>query len=207
MAQMTKQSIGKRFSSTRMAAFATVISGAALLAAGCTAMAGSNGSAPAAAAALQSAQQVPAGVAVSCAAGQQTLVRQAIVAGQPAVQVECVPGAATATAGAVAPQSGFASTQPAWTSSAAVPVATVPVRSSPAVYRPVSDDEIVYQPRARRVERPSGRSWQKSAVIIGSSAGIGAGVGAAVGGKKGALIGAALGGGSAAIWDQVTRRR
>jgi hypothetical protein len=31
-------------------------------------------------------------------------------------------------------------------------------------------------------------------------------VGAAVGGKKGALIGAAIGGGSAAIWDQVTRR-
>ncbi len=59
-------------------------------------------------------------------------------------------------------------------------------------------------------ERPAvtrGRDWQKSAVIIGSSAGIGAGVGAAAGGKKGALIGAAIGGGSAAIWDQVTRRR
>jgi hypothetical protein len=27
-----------------------------------------------------------------------------------------------------------------------------------------------------------------------------------VGGKKGALIGAAIGGGSAAIWDQITRR-
>jgi hypothetical protein len=51
------------------------------------------------------------------------------------------------------------------------------------------------------------RSWQKSAVIIGSSAGVGAGVGAAVGGKKGALIGAAIGGGGAAIWDQATRRR
>jgi hypothetical protein len=35
---------------------------------------------------------------------------------------------------------------------------------------------------------------KKSAVIIGSSAGIGAGVGAAIHGKKGALIGAALGG-------------
>ena len=48
---------------------------------------------------------------------------------------------------------------------------------------------------------------KKSAIIIGSSAGVGAGVGAAVGGKKGALIGAAIGGGSAAIWDQVTRRK
>jgi hypothetical protein len=55
----------------------------------------------------------------------------------------------------------------------------------------------------RRVK--TGRSWQKSAVIIGSSAGIGAGVGAAAGGKKGALIGAAIGGGASAIWDQVTR--
>ena len=51
------------------------------------------------------------------------------------------------------------------------------------------------------------RSVKKSAIIIGSSAGVGAGVGAAVGGKKGALIGAAIGGGSAAIWDQVTRRK
>jgi hypothetical protein len=66
---------------------------------------------------------------------------------------------------------------------------------------------VVTQRRVvREVERPRGRSWQKSAVIIGSSAGIGAGVGAAVGGKKGALIGAAVGGGSAAIWDQATRR-
>jgi hypothetical protein len=47
---------------------------------------------------------------------------------------------------------------------------------------------------------------KKSAIIIGSSAGIGAGVGAAVSGKKGALIGAAIGGGGAAIWDQMTRR-
>ena len=58
---------------------------------------------------------------------------------------------------------------------------------------------------ARQVKR--GRSWQKSALIIGSSAGIGAGVGAGVKGKKGALIGAALGGGAATIWDQVTRRK
>ena len=56
----------------------------------------------------------------------------------------------------------------------------------------------------REVRR--GRSVKKSAVIIGSSTGIGAGIGAAIHGKKGALIGAALGGGGAAIWDQMTRR-
>ena len=50
------------------------------------------------------------------------------------------------------------------------------------------------------------RSWQKSALLIGGSAGAGAGVGALVGGKKGALAGAAIGGGAAAIFDQVKRR-
>ena len=49
------------------------------------------------------------------------------------------------------------------------------------------------------------RSWQKSALLIGGSAGAGAGVGALIGGKKGALAGAAIGGGAAAIYDQVKR--
>ena len=48
---------------------------------------------------------------------------------------------------------------------------------------------------------------KKSAIIIGSSAGVGAGVGAAVGGKKGALLGAVIGGGGATAWDQITRRK
>ena len=70
--------------------------------------------------------------------------------------------------------------------------------------RPVRVQQPVYR---EPVSVKRGRSVKKSAIIIGSSAGVGAGVGAAVGGKKGALIGAAIGGGSAAIWDQVTRRR
>lgn len=49
------------------------------------------------------------------------------------------------------------------------------------------------------------RSWQKSALLIGGSAGTGAGLGALIGGKKGALAGAAIGGGAAAIFDQVKR--
>ena len=59
----------------------------------------------------------------------------------------------------------------------------------------------------RVVERSSQptRSWQKSALLIGGSAGTGAGVGALIGGKKGALAGAAIGGGAAAIYDQVKR--
>jgi hypothetical protein len=79
---------------------------------------------------------------------------------------------------------------------------------APVVYRPAARP-VSYRPASapRVVERRSGRSWQKSAIIIGSSAGVGAGVGGAVKGKKGALLGAALGGGAATLWDQVTRKR
>ena len=69
---------------------------------------------------------------------------------------------------------------------------------------PVSYRTAEYAPRRRVVK--SGRSWQKSALIIGSSAGIAAGVGGAVDPTKGGLVGAAVGGGGATLWDQVTRR-
>jgi hypothetical protein len=72
----------------------------------------------------------------------------------------------------------------------------------PAARRVVYDDDVVEYRSPKQ-----GRTWQKSAIIIGSSAGVGAGVGAATGGKKGALIGAAIGGGAATIWDQATRRK
>jgi hypothetical protein len=55
-----------------------------------------------------------------------------------------------------------------------------------------------------------GRSfWQKHRDKLTTAGGAGAGalIGGVAGGKKGALIGAAIGGGSAAIWDQVTRRQ
>jgi hypothetical protein len=71
-----------------------------------------------------------------------------------------------------------------------------------AVERPV-----VRRASTQRVvtETAPRRSWQKSALLIGGSAGAGAGVGALIGGKKGALAGAAIGGGTAAIYDQVKR--
>jgi len=65
--------------------------------------------------------------------------------------------------------------------------------------------QVVYDDPVR--ETKPRRSVTKSAVIIGSSAGVGAGVGAAVGGKKGALVGALIGGGGATLWDQITRRQ
>ena len=86
----------------------------------------------------------------------------------------------------------------------------------PAVYAPAQPqyvaDRVVERPVTRRLatqrvssEVKPARSWQKSALLIGGSAGAGAGVGALVGGKKGALAGAAIGGGAAAIYDQVKR--
>ncbi len=68
-------------------------------------------------------------------------------------------------------------------------------------------------PRASRIryvtryadDRPR-RSWGKSALIIGGSAGSGAGIGGLVRGRKGALIGAALGGGAASIYEGARRR-
>jgi hypothetical protein len=78
----------------------------------------------------------------------------------------------------------------------------VPVSTRTSAARPVRARQVVYdEPRVQR------RTVKKSAIIIGSSAGVGAGVGAAVGGKKGALLGAVIGGGGATLWDQITRRK
>ena len=52
-----------------------------------------------------------------------------------------------------------------------------------------------------RVERPSGRDWKKTAMVIGGSTAAGAGLGAIFGGKKGALIGAAIGGGAGTLFE------
>ncbi len=166
----------------------------------------------------QAANQPGLPVVVSCEPTQRTVVRPAIVNGAAMSEVQCVPGDAQSVAAApvmAAPQA-FAP--------AALPAATPVVyrTSAPrAAARDIEDTEIVPAParassarpvRARQTiydERPvkRSRSVKKSAVIIGSSAGVGAGVGAAISGKKGALIGAAIGGGGAALWDQITRRK
>ncbi|MPY87696.1 MAG: hypothetical protein GEU99_07230 [Luteitalea sp.] len=179
----------------------------------------------------------PAGapMLVSCQAGEHALIRQTVVNGQTASQVECVPTTAQSATSAVQP---YAGTDPAaaygappaayqaWPPQSQphvhAPSATTglppavgtaeaarPAGAVPAVYEPVAQPEP--EPRVVYERRPEGdrskRSWQKSAVIIGSSAAIGAGVGGATGGKKGALIGTAVGGGGAAIWDALTRSR
>ena len=154
------------------------------------------------------AQSVTAGqlagspVVVSCEPHQRALVRPTVVNGATMSQVECVAAdrqAAYGTAYASPAAYGYAAPRPVYSD---VPDArVVPVRTYRAA--PVRTRQVVYRDP---VTVKKGRSVKKSAIIIGSSAGVGAGVGAAVGGKKGALIGAAIGGGSAAIWDQITRR-
>jgi hypothetical protein len=60
----------------------------------------------------------------------------------------------------------------------------------------------------RQAERssPTGRTWKKTALVIGGSTAAGAGIGGLIGGKKGALIGSAIGGGGSTIYEAVKRR-
>jgi hypothetical protein len=150
-------------------------------------------------------------VVVSCEPNQRTLVRPTLVNGVAMSQVECVStGEPVADAQQqLAPRFAAPSYRPARAIETARDPELADARVIPASYpvttaRPVRTNQVVYGD-----ERPvkQGRSVKKSAVIIGSSAGVGAAVGAAVKGKKGALIGAAIGGGGAAVWDQITRRK
>jgi hypothetical protein len=78
------------------------------------------------------------------------------------------------------------------------------VRTSypPAVSSPTRLPDVASRPDA-----PPARSWQRSAIIIGSSAAVAATVGGLAKGKKGVLIGGIVGGGAATVWDQMTRRK
>jgi hypothetical protein len=193
---------------TRAAAVAGL--GALLFTVGCGAS--QNGAASAAQSAA--AAQPGASVVVGCEPNQRTLVRPTVVNGVAVSQVDCVSNGDAVYAQnqiaqpAAVPVSYYAAPRTVAARNAElddtriIPAASYPVTTA----RPVRAQQVVYDdPPARVVKR--GRSVTKSAVIIGSSAGIGAGVGAAIHGKKGALIGAAISGGGAAIWDQMTRRK
>jgi hypothetical protein len=167
-------------------------------------------------------------MAVSCEPNQRAVVRQVAVNGAFQAQVQCetvnpalAPAGTAGAYGAVAmPGATPIAYQPAayGYTQAPVPVGysgpsasdnTQYVRTSypqqPVVVRE-APRTVSYQRAPERIVKPK-RSVKKSAIIIGSSAGVGAGVGAAVGGKKGAGIGALIGGGTAAVWDQITRRK
>jgi hypothetical protein len=167
------------------------------------------------------AQEVAGGatgtpVVVTCEPNQRTIVRPTVVNGAALSQVECVstgqapgyPQNTVAVPTSTPVSQGYSAPRVARDARDVEPVdaRVIPASYPVATARPTRTQQIVYDDRpVRAVKR--GRSVTKSAVIIGSSAGIGAGVGAAVGGKKGALIGAVLGGGGATLWDQLTRRK
>jgi hypothetical protein len=157
------------------------------------------------------ANQAGAPVVVTCEPHQRTVVRPTVLNGMAMSQVECVaaqPAAyGQAPVGAPIPAAQYAYTpagaaaRPVYSDYSDTQIVQAPAPRRTAA-RPVRTSQVVYDEVPVRKKR----SVKKSAIIIGSSAGVGAGVGAAVGGKKGALIGAAIGGGSAAVWDQITRR-
>ena len=196
--------LGNRFVWARVAGVAGL--GALLFTVGCGAQ-----NAPGVAAQPVAAAQPSTPVVVSCEPNQRTLVRPVVVNGAAVSQVECVssgeaPLVAQNTIAQPVPVSYYrapVARSAELSDTRYVPAASYPVASSPRV---IPARQVVYDDRPVR-EVKQGRSVKKSAVIIGSSDGIGAGVGAAIHGKKGALIGAAIGGGGATLWDQLTRRK
>jgi hypothetical protein len=122
-----------------------------------------------------------------CEESQQLVVKQVAVGNELQLAMKCVdtaPRTAAFVDESAVPRA-FRVSQP---------VSTARTVSAPAAPRTV----------ARQVEPK--RSWQKTALVIGGSAGAGAGVGAIAGGKKGALIGAAIGGGAASIFEAIKRK-
>ena len=175
--------------------------------------------APWSAEALGSSANQPVPVAVNCEPTQQAMVRQTMVNGEAQVNILCVSqqqpvayvdqygrpvqmmpaNAMGLTAASYTAEGAYAQPvympQPAYT--------TQPVYApQPVARRPVAQRASVSQ-RQVVSERPAAqkRSWTKTAMVIGGSAGAGAGVGGLIGGKKGALIGAAIGGGGASIYE------
>ena len=130
------------------------------------------------------------GAAMQCQPYQEPVARRVIIGGREVAEVTCVT--------AMAAQPAYYAPPPAYASD----VVSMPAPRARTVARPVATRQrVVY----REDDRREGRSWGKTAMIIGGSAGGGAGIGGLIGGKKGALIGAAIGGGAATIYESAKR--
>jgi hypothetical protein len=141
-------------------------------------------------ASAQGARQNASNTVVACEPSQRVVVRHFVDNGELQVATECVGPAGTPSrvnAGYV-DDGGYARM--------AQPVSTV---------RAVSEPRVTAAQRTVATQAEPKRSWKKTALVIGGSAGAGAGVGAIAGGKKGALIGAAIGGGAASIYEAIKR--
>jgi len=129
---------------------------------------------------------------VDCGQGQRPLLQQA----NDRTQVLCVAG--DATIGAPVLSDGL---QPIRVGAQVPPI----VREAPAPVR-----NAAYEPRSAprpATRRAAGRTWKKSAVIIGGSTAAGAGVGAIMGGGSGAKKGAVVGLLGGVVYDIATRDR
>ena len=141
------------------------------------------------------------GAMLQCQPYEEAVMQRTIVNGREVSAMTCITRANAAPYYA----------QPGYAQPYAQPVYGQPVYRDDMVTRPVV--RTVNTAPVRRasvqsresVRRESGRSWGKTAMIIGGSAGGGAGIGGLIGGKKGALIGAALGGGAATIYESTKR--
>ena len=143
------------------------------------------------AASAQGAKQNASNTLVSCEPSQQVVVRHTVVNNELQVATQCV--GQSGLVPARYQDDGFVAARPATlTRTVAAPA---PVRRVASRSVPVQEQDV--EPK---------RSWKKTALVIGGSAGAGAGVGAIAGGKKGALIGAAIGGGAASIYEAIKRR-
>lgn len=136
---------------------------------------------PAHAVAVTDARALDSDPIVECRIGERAAIGRRVVAGREVASLVCVETEAPAAV--------------------ARPVSQPDIVERPAVVRTVAARQA---PAARRA--PEARTWKKTALVIGGSAGAGAGVGALAGGKKGALIGAAVGGGAATIYEVAKRR-
>jgi len=133
------------------------------------------------------------GATVQCQPYQEPVVRRVIIGGREVAEVTCATATAAQPAYYAPPQAAYASE-----------IVSMPVQRPRTAARPVAARQRVVS-REAADDRRDGRSWGKTAMIIGGSAGGGAGIGGLIAGKKGALIGAAIGGGAATIYESTKR--
>jgi len=144
-------------------------------------------------------QAVQAGsTLVDCGPGQRVLLQQA----NGVTQVQCVPGA-TMTGAPLSVGNGSDFLQPIPVQANVSQVAyDAPVQARPASYEPRP-----YPRTTTHRVTSRGRTWKKSAAIIGGSTAAGAGVGALLKGGSGAKKGAVVGLVGGVVYDIATRNR
>ena len=144
------------------------------------------------------AQAVQAGsTLVDCGPGQRVLMQQA----NGVTQVQCVPGATMMGAPLSVGNGDFLQPIPVQANVPQAPYGA-PVQARPVSYEPQSYPRTTTRPVATR-----GRTWKKSAAIIGGSTAAGAGVGALLSGGSGAKKGAVVGLVGGVVYDIATRNR